>query len=64
MRFSHIEKIYLGYHGQRGNFASNNIHERLDRGVANPSWYNLFPNYRLTHLNSPCSDHLLILLDK
>ncbi|XP_016748281.1 uncharacterized protein [Gossypium hirsutum] len=60
--------VDLGYHGrwytwERENFPTNNIRKRLDMGVANPSWYNLFPNYRLTHLDSPCSDHCPILLD-
>lgn len=48
---------------ERGNFALNNIRERLDRGVASASWYDVFPNYTVTHLNNSCSDHCSLLLD-
>ncbi|KAE8678736.1 hypothetical protein F3Y22_tig00111402pilonHSYRG00179 [Hibiscus syriacus] len=59
----------LGYPGQwfaweRGRLETNNILERLDRGVANTNWWELFPNFRLGHL--PTSfldlDHCPILL--
>ncbi|KAA3479819.1 reverse transcriptase [Gossypium australe] len=38
----------LGFFGQwytweRGWLVGNNIRERLDRGVANPEWWDLFP---------------------
>lgn len=29
----------------------NNIREKLDKGVANPEWWDLFPGYRVSHLN-------------
>ncbi|KAA3465124.1 Exo_endo_phos domain-containing protein [Gossypium australe] len=40
----------LGFSGQwytweRGRLVSNNIRERLDRGVANPKWWDLFSNF-------------------
>ncbi|KAK5834504.1 hypothetical protein PVK06_018385 [Gossypium arboreum] len=60
--------IDLGYQRcwyiwESGNFASNNIRKRLDRGVANLNWSNLFPNYRLMHLDHSYLDHCPILLD-
>ncbi|KAA3467408.1 reverse transcriptase [Gossypium australe] len=40
----------LGFSGhwytwERGRLVSNNIRERLNRGVANPRWWELFPNF-------------------
>lgn len=42
----------LGFSGQwftweRGQLVDNNIHERLDRGVANSDWWIQFPNYSM-----------------
>lgn len=58
----------LGFHGrwftwEHGNFAATNVREILDRGVANPTWSELFLFYRIDHLVSPCSDHCPILLN-
>lgn len=58
----------LGYEGvwytwEWGRLASNNIHERLDRGVANSSWCSLFPQYRFSHLLHSISDHCPTALD-
>lgn len=58
----------LGFTGrwftwEQGRFVTTNIRERLDRGVATLSWVNLFPGYRLEHLNHSFSDHCPILLD-
>ncbi|KAL7084145.1 hypothetical protein ACP275_14G207000 [Erythranthe tilingii] len=39
------------------------IYERLDRALANMSWYNCFPNTKNYHLASSTSDHNPILLD-
>ncbi|XP_017629171.1 uncharacterized protein LOC108472176 [Gossypium arboreum] len=41
----------LGFFGQwfiweMGRLMTNNIRERLDRGVANPKWWDLFPGFR------------------
>ncbi|KAA3479365.1 reverse transcriptase [Gossypium australe] len=52
----------LGFSGQwytweRGRLASNNIRERLDRGVANPKWWDLFTNFEVNHLKHSFSDH-------
>lgn len=43
--------------------AHNNIQEMLDRGVANPKWNNLFPNFSLKHCMHSISDHCPILLN-
>lgn len=58
----------LGFFGQwytweRGRLVSNNIKESLDRGVANPGWWNLFPGYRVSHLQYSFFDHFLVLVD-
>ncbi|MFQ6657301.1 hypothetical protein Gotur_027038, partial [Gossypium turneri] len=48
---------------ERERFASTNIRERLDRGVASLNWLNLFPGYRLEHLSHSFSDHCPLLLN-
>lgn len=48
---------------ERGRLLSNNIRERLDRGVVNPEWWDLFPGYRVSHLQPSFSDHCPILVD-
>ncbi|MBA0753339.1 hypothetical protein Gogos_021872, partial [Gossypium gossypioides] len=48
---------------EQGRFASTNIKERLDRGVASLNWLNLFPGYHLEHLSHSFSDHCPLLLD-
>lgn len=57
----------LGYKGhwftwEHGCTNENNIRERLDRGVANKAWGELFPTYFLRHLPHGFSDHCPILL--
>ncbi|GMI76027.1 hypothetical protein HRI_001272000 [Hibiscus trionum] len=52
----------LGFKGvwytwEHGRLATNNIRERLDRAVANPSWWERFPEYSVTHLSHTISDH-------
>ncbi|MBA0737291.1 hypothetical protein Gogos_010761 [Gossypium gossypioides] len=54
--------INLGYYGQwftwkNGRTQTNNIRERLDRGIANTDWWNLFQNYKMYHLTHSFSDH-------
>jgi exonuclease III len=39
-----------------------NVRVRLDRAVACPAWFNLFPNYHVRHLVSSRSDHCPILI--
>ncbi|KAH1121242.1 hypothetical protein J1N35_004402 [Gossypium stocksii] len=44
-------------------FRSTNIRERLDRGVANSDWMNLFSSYSVEHLSHSISDHCPVLID-
>ncbi|KAA3490345.1 reverse transcriptase [Gossypium australe] len=58
----------LGYVGrwftwERGKFATSNIRERLDRGIATFDWIQLFSNYKVEHLGHSFSDHCPIFLD-
>lgn len=48
---------------ERGRLPTNNVRERLDRGVANQAWWTLFPKHSLKHLSRAMSDHCLILVD-
>ncbi|KAL1070232.1 hypothetical protein V6Z11_D11G008600 [Gossypium hirsutum] len=62
------ELVDIGYSGrwytwERGNFEANNIRERLDRGVANLAWTEMFPFYRLIHIDNSISDHCPLLLE-
>ncbi|KAA3474191.1 reverse transcriptase [Gossypium australe] len=43
-------------------FRETNIKERLDRGVANDKWRNLFPLGNIHHLPNSTSDHCLLLI--
>ncbi|KAA3460273.1 reverse transcriptase [Gossypium australe] len=57
----------LGYTGQKytwemGNFEDTNIRRRLNRGVANNEWLNLFNDYLVQHLPHSLSDHCPILI--
>ncbi|KAA3476013.1 reverse transcriptase [Gossypium australe] len=47
---------------ERGNLPVTNIRERLDRGVANEEWQNMFPDGSIGHLTHSMSDHCLLLL--
>ena len=42
---------------------SNLVRERLDRGVANMSWMEMFPNYAINHLTCSVSDHCPLIMD-
>ncbi|GMI92262.1 hypothetical protein like AT1G43760 [Hibiscus trionum] len=58
----------LGFKGvwytwEHGRLADNNIRERLDRAVANPSWWSRFPGYNVTHLNHSISDYCPLLIE-
>ncbi|KAL4310577.1 hypothetical protein GQ457_01G015360 [Hibiscus cannabinus] len=58
----------LGFSGQwftweRGRRQINNIRERLDRGVANGAWTELFPTARIEHMQHSFSDHCPLLLN-
>ncbi|GMJ10395.1 hypothetical protein HRI_004708700 [Hibiscus trionum] len=56
---------YIGrwYTWEKGKFSATNIRERLDRGVANGAWWNLFLLFSLQHLVDSLSDHCPLLLD-
>ncbi|KAA3486815.1 reverse transcriptase [Gossypium australe] len=53
---------YLVYLGKK-NLPETNIHERLDRGVANLEWRDMFPTAIFHHLPHSFFDHCSILLD-
>ncbi|KAA3464428.1 reverse transcriptase [Gossypium australe] len=58
----------IGYSGvwytsERGNLPETNIRERLDRGVANEKWRNLFPLGNIHHLPYSTSDHCPLLIN-
>ncbi|KAH1107073.1 hypothetical protein J1N35_010841 [Gossypium stocksii] len=60
--------VDIGYSGvwytwERGNLQETNIRERLDRGVANEKWINLFPLGSIQHLPFSTSDHCPLLLN-
>ncbi|GMI84759.1 hypothetical protein HRI_002145200 [Hibiscus trionum] len=51
------------YTWEWGRLTSNNIRERLDRGVANDPWWSLFSHFDLEHLPHTISDHCPLLLN-
>lgn len=51
------------YTWERGHLTSNNIRERLDKGVAIDSWTHLFLSYSVTHHMHTFSDHCPIVVD-
>ncbi|GMI66861.1 hypothetical protein HRI_000355400 [Hibiscus trionum] len=58
----------VGYSGpwftwEKRKFEDTNIRERLDRGVGNPAWWNLFPHFNLSHMPHSFSDHCPLLLN-
>lgn len=62
------ELIDVGYSGtwytwERGNLSETNIRQRLDRGVANDAWFNLFPEGKIRHLPNIFLDHCPLLID-
>lgn len=57
----------VGYSGvwftwERGNLPETNIKERLDRGVVNDSWMDLFPNVCVRHFAYFFSNHCSLLI--
>ncbi|MBA0845224.1 hypothetical protein Goarm_022239 [Gossypium armourianum] len=57
----------LGFSGQWftweiGSLPSNNIRERLNRGVANIEWWDLFLEYSIEHMSHSFSDHCPVML--
>ncbi|XP_039031469.1 uncharacterized protein LOC120166218 [Hibiscus syriacus] len=59
---SDLGSIGRWYTLERGRLSINNVHQRLDRGVANPSWWDLFLNYSVEHLTHISSDHCPVLV--
>ncbi|KAA3464780.1 reverse transcriptase [Gossypium australe] len=51
------------YTWEKGKLVSNSIRERLDRGVANPKWWDLFPSFEVGHLQHSFSDHCPIVVN-
>ncbi|KAH1075467.1 hypothetical protein J1N35_027795 [Gossypium stocksii] len=51
------------YTWERGQFVDTSIRERLDRGVANTGWWDLFPNYKVHHLQHSFSDYYPVMVD-
>ena len=47
----------MGFTGDMFTWQRGKIHERLDRGVANAQWRNLFPNAVLVNEETLKSDH-------
>lgn len=58
-----IDYSEVWYTWERGNFSETNIRERLDRGVANKKWINLFPLGSIQHLPNSTLDHCPLLLN-
>jgi hypothetical protein len=62
------ELVDLGFSGPAYTYdnrrhGSANVQVRLDRAVADNDWRNLFPESRVVHKVTPCSDHCMILLE-
>ena len=60
--------VDMGFVGPRFTWTNKRnfsalVEERINRFFANPSWYALHPDTRVTHLTRCVSDHCLILLD-
>jgi hypothetical protein len=60
--------VDLGFDGNPFTWSNNrmgleNIKERLDRGLASPSWIHLHPEFSLIHLLAHNSDHNPISLN-
>ena len=58
----------FGFEGPRftwcnNRFQGNLVYERLDRGLCNQEWLNLFPHSKLFHTPFGFSNHLAILTD-
>ncbi|KAA3472533.1 reverse transcriptase [Gossypium australe] len=59
--------VDMGFQGtwftwERRNLPETNIKERLDRGVINEKWMNLFPGGNVRHLTHSISDHCPLLI--
>ena len=52
--------LQFTYDNKRAGFA--NVQVRLDRAVATNTWRNLFAFSSVTHVPSPCSDHVALVI--
>ena len=55
----------MGFKGARFTWChrrdeQDRLYVRLDRGVANKEWYDLFPHFGVHHLSFANSDHMAI----
>ena len=55
----------MGFKGARFTWCDrrdeqDRVYVRLDRGVANQEWYDLFPHFDVHHLSFSNSDHMAI----
>lgn len=53
----------LGFVGDKFTWQRGRIRERLDRGVVNDTWRQIYPNAAMVHMGYSDSDHRPILLD-
>jgi hypothetical protein len=65
---SYCDLYDLGYSGSPWTFdnkqwGTRNVKVRLDRAVACLRWTDIFPDYLVSHLTSPRSDHCPILIE-
>jgi hypothetical protein len=42
---------------------NRNVKVRLDRAVADNNWRNLYSDYEVKHIVTPCSDHVVIVVN-
>ncbi|WVZ52430.1 hypothetical protein U9M48_003485 [Paspalum notatum var. saurae] len=59
---SHCDLHDLGFSGLPWTYNNNQSGRRNVRGVANAAWSTSFPNASITHVNSACSDHKVLVL--
>ena len=64
----HCSMVDMGFVGPRFTWTNRRnicdlIQERIDRFFANPSWYALHPDARVTHLTRCVSNHCPVLLE-
>lgn len=58
-----IDMGFIGHKFTWETTREGGIEVRLDRAVANQKWLDLFPNFKVVHLNATSSDHLPVLVD-
>jgi hypothetical protein len=58
----------MGFHGPEFTWSNRRlgsalVRVRLDRAVANPEWFQMFPSAVVSHLVVPSSDHMGLLVN-